>query len=107
MGPLWFVAGLLVGLVIMFLAMRNNVQIDVWEYDRNSDGRIDARWIAGVSGAPIGYEEDNDYDGRMETHMDVDEYGYYTHGVLDTNGDGRFERRVDYDSHAEPKSSRL
>src|SRR5690349_8705947 len=52
MGPLWFVAGLLVGLVIMFLAMRNNVQIDVWEYDRNSDGRIDARWIAGVSGAP-------------------------------------------------------
>jgi len=97
MGPLWFVAGLLVGLVIMFLAMRNNVQIDVWEYDRNSDGRIDARWIAGVSGAPIGYEEDNDYDGRMETHMDVDEYGYYTHGVLDTNGDGRPEQTWHFD----------
>jgi hypothetical protein len=92
LAPLWFFAGLLVGLVIMFLVMRSNVQMDTWQYDRNADGRIDARWIPGLIGAPEAYEEDNDYDGRFEVHMDVDEYGYYTRGVLDGDGDGRPEQ---------------
>jgi hypothetical protein len=89
---LWFFGGLLVGLVVMFLTMRSTVRVDTWEYDRNGDGHIDARWIPGLSGNPSGYEEDNDYDGRFETQLDVDEYGYYTRGVIDADGDGRPEQ---------------
>ncbi|HEX6398241.1 MAG TPA: DUF2007 domain-containing protein [Steroidobacteraceae bacterium] len=96
LAPLWFFAGLLVGLVTMFLVMRNSVQIDAWEYDRNDDGRIDARWVPGLSGVPAGYEEDNDYDGRFEVRMDVDQYGYYTHGELDVDGDGRSEQTLHF-----------
>ena len=90
--PLWFAAGLLVGLVVMFVVLHGNTQDDTWQYDRNGDGRIDARWLAGATGKPTGYEEDNDYDGRFETRMDVDEYGYSTNGVIDADGDGRPEQ---------------
>jgi hypothetical protein len=90
--PLWFALGLMVGLVVMFVVLHGNAQDDTWEYDRNGDGRIDARWIAGLTGKVSGYEEDNDYDGRFETQMDVDEHGYNTRGVIDSNGDGRPEQ---------------
>lgn len=89
--PLWFFTGLLVGMTVMFLVL-HDTQTDTWDYDRNSDGRVDARWIPGWDGKPRGYEEDNDFDGQFEMRTDLDEHGYNTRGVVDADGDGRPEQ---------------
>jgi hypothetical protein len=89
--PLWFFFGVLVGATLVFIAYRNMTVVED-KYDRNGDGRTDARWLFGWSGYVSGYEEDNDFDGRYEFQAEVDDKGFLKRAVIDTNGDSRPEQ---------------
>jgi hypothetical protein len=108
--PLWFFTGLLVGGAILFIAFRtpyvgsqadfdgdgmsdeiyyySGSTLDLVEYDRNADGKIDARWISNIKGVAIRHEADDDFDGRFEWYS-VAEGGQTVTSTLDSNGDGR------------------
>jgi len=108
--PLWFFFGLLAGGAIAFFVFRtpytrsgvdfdgNGVDdeiyhyrgnvVDLTEYDRNGDGKIDARWISDVQGMPDVYEGDDDFDGRFEMKAEAVR-GQVAKSTLDVNGDGR------------------
>jgi hypothetical protein len=89
--PLWFFLGVLVGATAVFAAYRN-LGVANETFDRNDDGRTDARWIPGWSGYVSGYEEDNDFDGRYELQSEVDHNGFMKRALIDTDGDGRPEQ---------------
>jgi hypothetical protein len=108
--PLWFFLGALVGSALTFVALRtpatsSTVDFDgdgvgdetyhnqgmfptLVEYDRNADGRVDARWRFDLSGVPGHYEGDDDFDGRFEWQS-IPERGQIKTATLDSNGDGR------------------
>lgn len=87
---LWFVGGAIVGAALMFLRFER-MQATQAEFDRNHDGRIDARWMFDWSGKLAAYEEDNDFDGRYEWQMEVGRDGYFKKAMLDADGDGHPE----------------
>ena len=58
------------------------------DYDRNGDGKIDARWLSDIRGMAVRYESDDDFDGRFELMSDA-EKGQVVISTLDENGDGR------------------
>lgn len=89
--PLWFCFGAIVGAVALFAWMRSS-QADSGGYDRNHDGRVDARWFGGWDGAAERYEEDRDFDGRFEWQMELDDDGNFKRSMLDTDLDGRPEQ---------------
>jgi len=84
---------LIVGVTLMFLRF-DRMQATQAEFDRNQDGRIDARWTFDWSGKLAAYEEDNDFDGRFEWQSEVDANGYNKRVVLDADGDGRPEEQT-------------
>jgi hypothetical protein len=108
--PLWFLAGLLAGGALMFLAIRtpnteahsdhngdgvddefyyySGITLDRIETDRNGDRKIDARSINDVRGMLLRYEGDDDFDGRFEVQSEAEE-GEVVTSTLDSNGDGR------------------
>src|SRR5688500_12933530 len=108
--PLWFLAGTLAGAAIMFLALRtpytasgmdfdgdgvddevyryNGSMLGAVEYDRNADGKVDARWSNDIHGVPVNYEADDDFDGRFEWQSDAAR-GQLVTETLDLNADGR------------------
>jgi hypothetical protein len=110
---LWFSAGLLVGGGVMFVGLRtpttgDSVDYDgdghddihyVYhgraisriDYDRDDDGRVDARWIFDVNGAEKEYDADDDFDGRFEWQGKVED-GEVVRNVLDADGDGQPDR---------------
>lgn len=107
---LWFVVGVLVGGAIAFFVFRtpytrsgvdfdrNGVNdetyhyrgnvLDLVEYDRNGDGKVDARWISDVQGVPDVYEGDDDFDGRFEVRSESARNQVVT-TTQDLNGDGK------------------
>ena len=64
--------------------------LDAIEYDRNADGKIDARWVHDLKGVPKRYEGDDDFDGIFEWRGDA-ERGWVVRDVMDANRDGRPE----------------
>jgi len=110
---LWFVAGSIIGGGVMFLALRTPLTedgvdydgdghddihyiysgraIERMDFDRNSDGKVDARWLFDVNGAEKEYDADNDFDGRFEWQGHA-EGGEVVRDVLDADGDGQPER---------------
>jgi len=108
--PLWFLAGLLAGGAVMVFALRtpytqsavdfegDGVDDEVYhyrgnvvervDYDRNGDGKVDARWIYDFHGVAERYEGDDDFDGYFEMKSDV-EAGDVVTSSVDSNGDGR------------------
>jgi len=119
----WFAAGLAAGGAVMFLALRtpatadrvdydgdghddihytyNGRAIARIDYDRNDDGKVDARWIFDVNGAESGYEADDDFDGRFEWQDEAAD-GEVVRSVLDADGDGRPEQVV-HATHGVPQ----
>jgi hypothetical protein len=65
--------------------------LDAIEYDRNADGKTDARWVYDLKGVPKRFECDDDFDGVFEWHGDA-ERGWVVRDVMDANRDGRPER---------------
>ena len=61
------------------------------DYDRDSDGKVDARWTFDLSGTPEHYEEDNDFDGRFEWQEEA-QGGQVVRALLDADFDGRPEQ---------------
>ena len=114
--PLWFFLGILAGGAIAFFVFRtpytrsavdfdrNGVDDEIYhyrgnvldfvEYDRNGDGKVDARWISDMQGEPYGYEGDDDFDGRFEMKSEAVR-GQVVTSTQDLNGDGK----PDYVSH--------
>jgi hypothetical protein len=122
--------GIVVGGGVMFLALRTpNTEDSVdydgdghndihyvyhgraiarMDYDRDDDGKIDARWVFDVNGAEKEYDADDDFDGRFEWQGKVED-GEVVRNVLDADADGQPERvshskdgvvqSVDYFSH--------
>lgn len=112
---LWFAAGLIVGAGVMCLALRtpstfdsvdydgdghadikytyNGRAIARMDYDRDDDGKVDARWIFDVNGAEKEYDSDDDFDGRFEWQGEVED-GEVVRSVLDADGDGQPEQVV-------------
>jgi len=112
---LWFLAGIVAGSALLFVALNlrykvtdsgvdydGDGRLEVTyhystglmssnDFDRNRDGHVDARWKFDSQGFETHYEADDDFDGRFEWQDDV-EYGAITRAVLDTNGDGRPEQ---------------
>ena len=91
---LWFLAGLMAGIALAFIAFQTRYA-GASEHDRNHDGRIDARWLISWDGRAVQYEEDNDFDGRFEWRFDV-ENELFSRGELDADGDGNPERVSQY-----------
>jgi hypothetical protein len=111
--PLWFLGGILVGGAVMFLALRtppvadavdldgdgvtdetyfySGQVIDRVEYDRNADGKADARWKNDINGVPVRFESDDDFDGRFEWDTDAP-HGWPVRSVMDADGDGKPEQ---------------
>jgi Putative prokaryotic signal transducing protein len=87
---LWLLGGLMAGTALAFIAFESRYA-GTNEYDRNRDGRIDARWHLAWDGHAVAYEEDNDFDGRFEWLYEVKDE-QFSRGVLDADGDGRPER---------------
>ena len=87
--PLWFFAGVMVGIALVFAVFHQRLSTADFEEDRNEDGRIDFRWTYRWNGDPLGYEEDNDYDGRFELKFEVGDDGHAYRSILDADGDGR------------------
>jgi hypothetical protein len=108
--PLIFIAGVMIGAVAVFVALRSpstlsnadfdndgitdeiyhysgNVMERI-EFDRNADGNTDALWLFDHRGVPKRYDSDDDFDGRYEWKSDT-ERGQFVTGRLDANGDGR------------------
>jgi Putative prokaryotic signal transducing protein len=107
--PLWFLAGAVVGAALMLLVLRtpmssstvdydgDGISEETYhnagltptsiEYDRNSDGKVDARWNFDLRGVADRYEGDDDFDGRFEWNS-VAERGQIKTGRLDADGDG-------------------
>jgi hypothetical protein len=107
---LWFLAGMMVGAAGLYFASRSpvtsasadfdgdgiedeiyhyvGVTLDRVGYDRNADGKVDARWISDIRGVPVRHEGDDDFDGRFEWKTDA-EKGQAVTSTLDSNGDGR------------------
>jgi hypothetical protein len=108
--PLWLLVGALIGGAIMFVVFRTpytRSQVDLdgdgvddefyyysgrvleqVEYDRNHDGKIDARSFHDIHGVLARYESDDDFDGRFEWQSEA-EQGQVVTATLDANGDGR------------------
>ena len=108
--PLWFFVGVLVGGAILFVALRtpytqsgadlngDGVDDEVYhysgdtlelvEYDRNGDGKIDSRWFYDLHGVASRHEGDDDFDGRFESESDA-EGGQVVTERLDSNDDGK------------------
>jgi len=108
--PLWFVAGILVGGGIFYLAFTSpstasgadydgdGVDEEVYhfegntlrmtDYDRNADGKVDARWSTNFRGVPTQYTADDNFDGYFESTSDA-KNGQVVTATLDENGDGR------------------
>ena len=108
--PLWFFAGMMVGAAALYVASRSPVistsadfdgdgiedeiyyyagaTLERVDYDRNADGKVDARWISDLRGVPKRYEGDDDFDGRFEWTF-LTEGGQVVTQMLDSNGDGR------------------
>jgi hypothetical protein len=111
--PLWFLGGVLAGGAVVFLALRtpytqqsadldgdgvndefyfySGELLDHVDYDRNSDGRMDARWTNDSRGVAVRLDSDDDFDGRFEWEFHA-ERGWVTRGVMDADADGRPER---------------
>jgi hypothetical protein len=109
LSPLWFIAGAVVGAALMLFALRTpagNSTVDYdgdgipeeiyrtsglaptsIEYDRNSDGKVDARWHFNLQGVADRYEGDDDFDGRFEWSS-LAERGQIRTATLDADGDG-------------------
>ena len=92
--PLWFIFGILVGATLVYLHFYRAYGLKN-EYDRNHDGRMDARWTVDWQGYWDHYEEDNNFDGRFEWQFEVEGDGFYNRAVLDADGDGRPELACD------------
>jgi hypothetical protein len=110
---LWFIVGTTVGVAGAFIALRtpasydgvdydedgrydikyeyNGRAIARMEFDRDDDGKVDARWIFDVNGVEQEYDADEDFDGRFEWRGRAEE-GEVTRNMLDADGDGRPER---------------
>ncbi len=110
--PLWFFCGILVGGAVMFLALRTpnsndavdldgdgvtdetyfytGQVIDRVEYDRNADGKIDARWKNDINGIPVRFDGDDDFDGRFEWEIEA-RHGWPVRTTMDADGDDRPE----------------
>jgi hypothetical protein len=110
---LWFAAGLVVGGSGMFLALRTPATFDSVDYDgdghedihyqyngraiarmdfdRDDDGRVDARWVFDINGAESEYDADDDFDGRFEWHGAAED-GEVVRNVLDADGNGQPEQ---------------
>jgi len=108
--PLWFVAGLLVGGAIFYLAFispsatsgadydGDGIDEEVYhfegntlrmtDYDRNADGKIDARWSNNFRGVPKQYTADDNFDGFFESTSEA-KNGQIFITTVDKNGDGR------------------
>lgn len=108
--PLWFFAGLMVGAAALYVASRSpstststdfdgdGVADEIYyyagvtpervDYDRNGDGKVDARWIYDHRGVSKLYEGDDDFDGGFEWKSEAEE-GQIVISRLDANGDGR------------------
>ena len=108
--PSFFLAGLLVGGLIMFIGLRSPATMssadfngdgiddefyhyggnvmDRIEMDRNADGKIDSRWNYNFRGVPTRYQGDDNFDGRFEWTSHA-EGGRVITTTLDSNGDGR------------------
>jgi hypothetical protein len=111
--PLWFLGGIIVGGAVMFLALRtpqmaesvdldgdgvtdetyfySGQVIDRVEYDRNADGKVDARWKNDIKGIPMRFDGDDDFDGRFEWQIEA-RHGWAVRAVMDADGDGRPEQ---------------
>jgi hypothetical protein len=92
---LWFFIGLVVGATFVYLHFYRVYDVKN-EYDRNHDGRMDARWTVDWQGYWNHYEEDNDFDGRFEWQFEVEGEGFFKRAVLDADGDGRPEQVTNY-----------
>jgi hypothetical protein len=110
---LWFIVGTTVGIAGAFIALRTPASYDSvdydgdgnndikyeykgraiarMEFDRDDDGKVDARWIFDVNGMEREYDSDDDFDGRFEWRGDAEE-GEVTRSMLDADGDGRPEQ---------------
>jgi hypothetical protein len=115
--PLWFLTGAVAGGLVAAWILRtpeNRDGIDydgdgdyestfsysgqaprLAEYDRNNDGKIDARWHYDLQGYEERYEGDDDFDGRFEIEADVDA-GQSRSARFDLDGDGRPEETQRY-----------
>jgi hypothetical protein len=109
---LWFMAGLVVGAGALYFASRSpatsrsadfngdGIEEEIYHYqgvtlaridlDRDSDGKIDGRWIHDLAGLPKRYEGDENFDGRFEWISEL-EYGQFVTTTVDTNGDGQHD----------------
>jgi hypothetical protein len=87
---LWFLCGLMAGTALTFIALGSRYS-STTAYDRNHDGRVDSRWYLGWDGRAVRYEEDNDFDGRFEWQIDIEDE-QFRRAVLDSDDDGRPER---------------
>jgi hypothetical protein len=111
--PVWFLAGAVFGGGLILLALRfphssegidfdgdgtadetylySGQTIRAVEYDRNADGKADARRVNDLRGMPMRYEADDDFDGRFEWIGEAAR-GWVVRSVMDANEDGRPER---------------
>lgn len=111
--PLWFLGGIIVGGAAVFLALRmphtsdavdldgdgvtdetyfySGQVIDRVEYDRNADGKVDARWKNDINGIPVRFDGDDDFDGRFEWETEA-RHGWPVRATMDADGDGRPEQ---------------
>jgi putative signal transducing protein len=108
--PLWFVAGLVTGGALLFILLNRETGIATTDYDgdghddatyhyagdavrsidfdRNADGRTDARDVYDRRGLPEKFLSDDDYDGRFEWQSEY-ENGWVTTVTLDEDGNGQ------------------
>lgn len=108
--PLWFLAGIIVGAGILYLASKSpatsasadfdgdGIEDEIYHYegvtlarvdlDRNSDGKVDARWFNDLRGVTKRYEGDDNFDGRFEWSAKL-KNGLTITETLDSNGDGK------------------
>lgn len=116
--PLWFVAGLVIGGAVIYFALTRNTGVartdldgdgyaDMTyhyagetvrsiDYDRNADGKTDARDLYDRNGLAERFESDDDFDGKFEWQS-VYENGWVVTTTLDEDGNGRpdFVQHVD------------
>ena len=115
--PLWFLTGAIAGGLIAAWMLRTPQSRDGIDYDgdgdyestffyagqalrraefdRNNDGKPDARWHYDLQGYEERYEGDDDFDGRFEIQADVDA-NQWRSARFDLDGDGRPEETQRY-----------